>query len=325
MLQAIRSSHLQLKEGLAIGRGTKLPEGDFRHIIFAGMGGSALVAALVKDYAREEMSIDIVKDYELPEGLITDHTLFIAFSYSGNTEETITCMQHANNLQRVPIVVISRGGEMKEIADACGLTHFCLPENEHPRCSLGYGIGLMLGILEQTGMIPNQTSTVENTMRFMENRLPTLEEEAKQLAEALQDRVPVFYSNSHNNALARMFKIHMNENAKIQSFYGALPEINHNEMVGYTKLLMQPAIVFLRSSFDTRRLQERMEVMRNLLEAEVGIPSINVHIEGNSWLEETYFALVYAYFSSYYLAKHYGVDPKDLHLVDAFKKQLGHS
>lgn len=233
-------------------------------------------------------------------------------------------MQQALNTQMVPIVVVSHGGEMKQIAEECGLTHFALPQSQHPRCGLGYGLGLLLGILEQTGMIPNQSSTVENTLRFMENRLPSLEEEAKEFATTLEGRVPIFYSHNHNNALARMFKIHMNENAKIQSFYGAIPEVNHNEMVGYTKLLMKPILVFLRSSFDTARVQERMELMQNLLRDEAEIPSENIHIEGNSWLEQAYFALVHAYFSSYYLAKHYDVDPKELKLVDKFKKLLHH-
>lgn len=325
MLDAIRSSHLQLKEGLSIGRATKLPAGDFRHVIFAGMGGSALAAMMIKDYVRDEVNIDIVQDYELPEGLITDNTLFIAFSYSGNTEETISCMQQANNLQNVPIVVITHGGEMKDIAEACGMTYYMLPKSDHPRCSIGYGFGLLLGVLEQTGMIPNQSSTVENTIRFMENRMKSLEEESEAFAKRIEGRVPIFYSHNHCNALARMFKIHMNENAKIQSFYGALPEINHNEMVGYTKLLMKPVIVFLHSSYDTARIQERMEVMRNLLTEETDIQFEDIHIEGNSWLEEANFALVYAYFSSYYLAKHYGIDPKELKLVEMFKKRLHHA
>lgn len=325
MLHAIRSSHLQLKEGLAIGRATAIPAGEFKHIIFAGMGGSALAAMLIKDYVRDEAPIDIVQDYELPEGLLTDNTLFIAFSYSGTTEETIACMQQANNLQRVPIIVISHGGEMQQIAKDCKFPFYKLPESEHPRCGIGYGFGILLGILEQTGMIPNQGSTVENTLRFMENRMESLEEEAKAFAHRIVNRVPIFYSHAHCSAMARLFKIHMNENAKIQSFQGALPEVNHNEMVGYTKLMMKPVIVLLHSSFDTVRIQERMEVMRKLLGEELNIPFEDIHIEGNSWLEQSYFALVYAYFSSYYLAKEYDVDPRALRLVDMFKKMLGHA
>lgn len=322
MLHAIRTSHLQLKEGIAIGRATKIPDGDFRHIIFAGMGGSSIAAQMIKDYVREEIAIDIIQDYELPEGLMTDNTLFIAFSYSGNTEETIACLQQANNLQRVPMIVVAHGGEMEQIAQDCHLAFYKLPATEHPRCGIGSGLGVLLGILEQTEMIPNQTSTIDNTMRFMENCLERLEEDAKAFAARLEGMVPIFYSSPHCNALARMFKIHMNENAKIQSFYGALPEVNHNEMVGYTKMLMKPAIVYLRSSFDTTRMQQRMEIMRTLLQEEHDMHFDEVHIDGQSWLEEAYYTLVYAYFSSYYLAKHYGVDPRELRLVDEFKKRL---
>lgn len=325
MLSAIRSSHLQLKEGLAIGRATAIPEGEFHHIVFAGMGGSSLAAQMIKDYVREEVSIDIIQDYELPIGLLTEKTLFIAFSYSGNTEETIACLQRAYALENLPIVVISGGGEMQQIAKETGLAHFQLPKSEHPRCSLGHGLGVLLGIVEQTHMIPSQSSIVENTIRFMENRVKVIEERAEAFAARIKDQVPVFYSAPHCGALTRVMKIHMNENAKIQSFCGTIPEVNHNEMVGYTNLLMKPVIVYLRSSYDTARMQERMHVMKDILTEEVGIPFEEISIEGNSWLEEGYYILAYAYFSSYYLAKSYGVDPKDLHIVDTFKKRLKHA
>lgn len=158
----------------------------------------------------------------------------------------------------------------------------------------------------------------------MENRMQTIEERAEKFAENIKDLVPIFYSAPHCGALARVLKIHMNENAKIQSFCGTIPEVNHNEMVGYTKLLMKPVIVFLRSSYDTARMQERMHVMKDLLTEEVGVRFEEIGIEGNSWLEEAYYVLVYAYFSSYYLAKNYGINPKELRLVDLFKKRIKH-
>lgn len=322
MLHAIRTSHHQLKEGLAIGRATKIPEGAFHHIVFAGMGGSSIAASLLAEYVREEVSIDIIQDYEVPSGLLTEGTLFIAFSYSGNTEETIRAMQQVHLLQRIPIVVVAHGGEMEQIARECQLPFFQLPKTEHPRCGIGSGLGVLLGIMEQTGLIPNQESIVDNTILFMTNQMASLEEEAKAFAHRLEGRVPIFYASTQSQAQARLYKIHMNENAKVQSFYGAFPEVNHNEMVGYTKMLMRPVIIYLRSKYDIARIQERMDVMRTLLSEESGIPFEQLHIEGNSWLEEAMFTLVHAYFSSYYLAEHYGVDPKPLRLVDIFKERL---
>jgi len=322
MLHAIRTSHHQLQEGLLIGRATKIPEGEFRHVVFAGMGGSSIAASLIKEYVREEVSIDIIQDYEVPNGMLTDGTLFVAFSYSGNTEETIRALQQVHLLQRIPIVVVAHGGELEQIAKDCSFPFYRLPQTEHPRCGIGSGLGVLLGIMEQTGLIPDQESIVANTVLFMENSIKGFEEEAKLLAKKLENRVPIFYASTQMQAQARLFKIHMNENAKVQSFYGAFPEVNHNEMVGYTKMIMKPVIVYLRSKYDIARIQERMDVMRELLTEECDIPFVELHVEGNSWLEEIYYTLVQAYFSSYYLAEHYGVDPKPLKLVDTFKTRL---
>ena len=320
MLSTIKTAHHQLADGYAIGMKTKVPTGKFEHLIICGMGGSALAGEMLKDYVKEEVQIDVVHDYFLPAGIVREHSLVLAFSYSGTTEETISCLNDARK-KDIPIVVICNDGAMKEIALENHLPYYELPKIDEPRCSIGYGLGILMAILEQVGVMRCLECSIDETATFIESQLDALETLGRTLASQIKGTVPIIYAGPSRSSLARVMKIHFNENAKTQSFCGEIPEMNHNEMAGYTNLIMKPTIIYLRSQFDYDRVRLRMDVMKELLE-EKSIPNINIRLKGGSWLDETYYTLMLAYFASYFLAEEYGVDYSNLEIVKEFKKRI---
>lgn len=320
MLSEMRTSHSHLLKGLEVGRGTAVPSGNFDKIVLCGMGGSALAAELIRDYVKGGIEFETCHDYFLPEGASSHDTLVIASSYSGNTEETISALEDAYK-NGFEILVMAHGGKLHEMAKKMDLPYFEVPEAIQPRCAIGYGIGILLGILEQMDVVVDQYAFLKQTEDFIAQEIENIEEIAKKNAALIKGTVPIVYGGPRRTSLARITKIHFNENAKTQSFFAELPEMNHNEMVGYTNLVMKPTILLIRSVLDFERVTLRMDTMKRVLGAK-DIPFIDLELKGEDWLAETYYGLVLAYLMSYYLAIEYGVDPTPVDMVEEFKKLL---
>ena len=320
MRNEMRDAPKHLRIGLEVGRTTVVPEGPFERVVLCGMGGSALAAVILQQYVADQIRLDVVNDYALPKGCSPYLTLVIASSYSGNTEETIASFHQARE-EGYALVALSHGGQIQSLAEEYNVPHFVVPESIQPRVSIGYGMGIILGILEQLGRIPLQHEILSQIEHALTQKIDTLEALGKSIAGKVQVTVPVIYAGAQNYALARITKIHFNENAKTQSFFNVFPELNHNEMVGYTNLVMKPTILYLKSSFDHERVHLRMKVMKELLEPK-DIHFLELVLEGETWLEEVYYGLIVAYFASFYLALANGVDPEPVAMVEDFKKLL---
>jgi glucose/mannose-6-phosphate isomerase len=262
----------------------------------------------------------IVRDYFLPEGLKKPSSLVFTCSYSGNTEETITSFHDARKAG-CPTIIVTHGGQLKELAEELHVPMISLPETVQPRIGTGYFFASILTALEVLGLISSKRKYIEETKNFLDAQNGHIEEKGKQLAKELKDFVPIIYSGAHLAHVTRIFKINFNETSKVQSFYNTFPELNHNEMVGYTNLLIKPAILLLRSQFDYERIKMRMDVMKGLFEQR-GIKMMDISIEGNDWMQENMYTLQLAYYASYYLALEYGMDPAPVEMVEEFKKLL---
>src|SRR5512140_1841309 len=67
------------------------PRSAIRQVVISGLGGSAIGADLLAAYAETvgRVPVSVHRDYELPAWAAGTHTLVIASSHSGNTEETL--------------------------------------------------------------------------------------------------------------------------------------------------------------------------------------------------------------------------------------------
>src|SRR5258708_18243817 len=88
-------------------------EGEFENIVCCGMGGSALAALLSVEWPGYNLPFEICRQYHIPK-YVSGKTLFIASSYSGNTEETLSALAEAE-AKGAKIVVIAGGGKLQEI------------------------------------------------------------------------------------------------------------------------------------------------------------------------------------------------------------------
>jgi len=83
---------------------------NIQNIVLGGMGGSAWPALVLGSWPTVSVPFEISRDYTVPS-YVNENTLYIASSYSGNTEETISALQEAAN-RGAAIVVMAAGGKL---------------------------------------------------------------------------------------------------------------------------------------------------------------------------------------------------------------------
>lgn len=291
-----------------------------KSFIVAGMGGSHLAAGLLLAW-KPGLNLIIHRDYDLPE--IPDDklaaSLFVASSYSGNTEEVVDSLNQALG-RGLRSVTISVGGKLAEIAQKHGLPHILLPDTGiQPRSALGFSFRALLKVM-------GEQQALAQTKKLASSLKPAAyEKQGKKLAQTLSGFVPVIYSSTRNLPLAYNWKIKFNETGKIPAFYNVFPELNHNEMTGFDvkegsrALSANFRFIFLSDAADHPQIKKRMQVLKILYEAR-GLGVEILPLEGEDTFLKMFSSLVLGDWTAYYTALHYGLEPELVPMVEEFKK-----
>jgi len=289
--------------------------------VVGGMGGSHLAVGILKSI-DERLSIRIHRDYGLPF-LNKDqrkHTLFIASSFSGNTEETVSFLEEAIK-EKLNVAVITKGGKLLQIAGENKLPFIKLPDsNIQPRMALGWSL-LAFSKLIKEDLVP-ALSELERTLNPLE-----WHDAGDELAEEMKGKVPVIYASRKNRELARIWKIKFNETAKIPSFYNVFPELNHNEMTSFDftpenqNLSKNFFFIFLRDSEDNPRIQKRMEITSKLF-TEKDLSHKTIELKGEDPLKKMFNCLLLADWTALHSARVYNTEPDQVPMVEKFKKLI---
>lgn len=301
---------------------------DLHEVVLAGMGGSAIAAEFTRHWLDDRLTlpIEIVRDYTLPK-YVDEHSLIVISSYSGNTEETLACLEQAKQTGAA-IVIMTAGGRLLEQAGDYPVLQ--LPGGIQPRMTVFYGVKALVSLLEQTGLVEGATAELESQVDWLLDAasqfIPTIAEEenpAKQIAKKVVGHPVVMYGGPVLSQPATKWKIDFNENAKHQAFFYALPEFDHNEFIGwYHPKDSQLRIIQLQSSLDNARVQKRFEVSNRLLSGIAPAPIV-VEAHGETKLQQMLWTIVLGDFTTIYLALLNQVDPNPVDLIEKFKKELG--
>lgn len=326
--KSIENFTRQLGDALKIGQSLDLvrPGSDIRNIVIAGMGGSGISANLVESltWGRIPIPITVCKSYTIPQ-FVSPHTLFIASSYSGNTEETIAALNKAL-LKRAHCIVIASGGKILEIAREYNLFYIQLPLGwSSPRAMLGYNMISLLSLLYHTNLIGAAfIKETENAMEYLDRSEKAIQTEAEIIARKLKGRLPVIYCDQRLQAMAIRFQQQLNENAKQFAHVNTFPEMNHNELTGWNfpeNLLPMLQVIYLYSDHDHERVEKRMDICRDVFEKKSN-SIIDIVGEGASLLEQYYYLIHLTDWISFYLAKENGVEADPIEIVDYLKAEL---
>ena len=335
MLERISELPQQCKDAWAQAEDLTLPRGpgDVDHLVIVGMGGSAIGGALLQDLVSDQcdVSITLVRDYTLPSFAAGPNTLVIACSYSGNTEETLSCFEQAVD-RDARALAITTGGTLADLAREAQAPVVQFDYQSQPRAALGYAFILLLGTVHRLGFVPDYGEDVAEAVAVMKARqeeirvdTPTADNPAKQLAQRIAGQLPIVYGAGFLGATANRWKTQFNENAKHWAFFELLPELNHNAVVGLSipdVVRENSVVVMLRSALDRRRIQERWDVTAELLDRE-GVTAQQVWGRGDSKLAQIFSLIHLGDYVSYYVAMLNQVDPTPVDTIAFLKRRLG--
>lgn len=314
----------------------KSPEHDEREItsiVLAGMGGSALVGLPAKTWLDPALSVpfEIVRSYRLPH-YVDEHTLVIASSCSGNTEETLAALAEAQ-ARGSQVAVVSGGGKLSEIAKTEDIVHVDLPTDLkiQPRMLTFVQLRALCALLHHFGIIEakylDEIAATEGwlteAVQGWKKEVPTDKNYAKQLALHAVGKTPVFYGGELSRSVAYKWKISWNENAKNVAFWNEYPEFNHNEFMGWTSHPVEkPFAVFdLVSDLESDRIHKRFEISDRLLSGKRP-KALTVNLEGKTLLEQLLWGNILADFVSIYVGIMNNVDPGPVPLITKLKEEL---
>jgi glucose/mannose-6-phosphate isomerase len=333
MFERIRNFPAQVREAAAIGTSVPLParRRAASQIVLCGLGGSAIGGDLLRSYLTDDLRVPFLvhRHYTLP-AFVGPSSLVIISSYSGNTEETISA--HRDALKRgAQLLCITSGGKTAALAARHRSPLITIPGGSPPRAALGYSFFPLLIALSRMGFVRNKAREIRETIALLEEKAPLYAtpdpatNPALQLAEQLQGRITVLYSSTeHMDAVNTRWRGQIAENAKALCFGHVVPEMNHNELVGWHVLhqqMKEMQVVFLRDRNDYRRIQIRMDISRQILR-EYTPHVTEVWSEGKTLLARMFSLLYLGDWVSFYLAMLHRVDPTPVRVIDHLKQEL---
>jgi glucose/mannose-6-phosphate isomerase len=298
--------------------GTQAVQGTFNKIVFAGMGGSALPGDIARSVLQESLTIPIIvyKSYDLPSYVDAGTLLFI-ISYSGNTEEALSTYKLAKT-KNCKVVVVTSGGKLRSTAEADHTNLILIPSGLQPRLSLGYMFFSVLKLLTNSGIVKDQSAEIKKLTTHLQNH--EFKMYGEELSSKLVDHTPIIYASEPFFVVAEIWKIAFNENSKTTAFWNYFPELNHNEMVGYTNPKGSYYAIMIKEDDCHKEIAKRFKPTRDIISKKALTSEIVV--KGSSKVARVFTGIYMGLWTSYFLALKYGQDPTPVDLVEEFKKKL---
>lgn len=312
--------------------------GDYKNIaniVVAGMGGSALGADFIRHLYKEELPVpmEICKDYNLPS-YVGKETLVILSSYSGRTEETLSCAKQAEQ-KGAMIAVVTAGSKLEKLAKEKNYPNYIInpkfnPSNQ-PRMATAYNIIAIILILKKLELIRFEEEdfhqildAINTTTQRCLVEIPQDDNQAKILAYLFVERRPILVGAEFLEGALHISTNQLNENAKIYADYKIVPELNHHLLEGLTfpkSNALNHFFVFFQSDLYRNEVQKRIALTRQAVE-KTGIESIEIKLESENKLMQAFELITLGTFTNLYLSYLEGINPCPIPMVDWFKAQL---
>lgn len=313
----------QLQEALNIAHAAVLTKKTHvQNIVVTGLGGSGISGTILSELVQDECPVPIVinKDYFLP-AFVGPHSLVIISSYSGNTEETLSAMQDAISKQ-AQIVCITSGGKVKELADAHGFDTIVIPGGHPPRSCIGYSMVQLIKVIQFNGLVKTDLlAEVKSSIALLDAESDAIKQESKAIAEKLFQKIAVIYSLGSCEGTTVRFRQQINENSKMLCWHHTLPEMNHNELVGWTEKNDSLAVVTFHTAFDYERTVKRYEICKSLFE-KYSASVIDIIAKGKTKLEQYFYLIHIGDWISVDLADLKHIDAVEVNVITDLKNEL---
>tara|TARA_Y100000782_G_C10173602_1_gene260923 strand:- start:686 stop:1642 length:957 start_codon:yes stop_codon:yes gene_type:complete len=291
---------------------------DYDKVVIVGMGGSAIAGLIVKDLLPQ-INIVIERNY-IPNTSINQNTLVIVSSYSGNTEETLSYYHSAKELTN-NIFGITAGGKLLEALKDDNKNYYILPEGYPPRSATGYTLTVLVRLLDSSLLEGISVDLLQN----YSDQLSLEESTAHVLAKKIYSTIPIVVTEESLTSISFRLKSQLNENSKMLSYNITLPEMNHNEIVGWQgKEIDKNALSLVWIDIRYNKNIKRMNITNNILKDRV---ASNNHIDvpseiASHRLASCLYLVNYVDWLSYWCAYSHNVDIMNIDNIDILKKSM---
>ena len=291
---------------------------DYDKVVIMGMGGSAIAGLIVKDLLPQ-INIVIERNY-IPNTAINQNTLVIVSSYSGNTEETLSYYHSAKELTN-NIFGITSGGKLLEALKDDNKSYYILPEGYPPRSATGYALTVLVRLLDSSLLEDISVDLLQS----YSDKLSLEESTAHVLAKKIYPTIPIIVTEESTTSIGFRLKSQLNENSKMLSYNITLPEMNHNEIVGWQgKEIDKNILSLVWIDIRYNKNIKRMNITNNILKDRV---ASNNHIDvpseiASHRLVSCLYLVNYVDWLSYWCAYSHNVDIMNIDNIDTLKKSM---
>jgi len=314
-----------LADAIDIGKQAELVSSTttIANVVIIGLGGSGIGGTIISQLVASEICVPVAvhKDYGLPN-FVGPSTLLIGCSYSGNTEETLDAIRSARN-KGAQIACITSGGQLSQLANENAWNCIRVPGGNPPRAMFAYSLTQLFFLLMHYRLIGKKhligLQAAQSLLHMGREQIQGL---ANTAAKQLNGKRIVVYSDNAISGVSERFRQQLNENSKQLAWHHALPEMNHNELVGWGGGDSTIGVVLLRSSFDNPRTMIRMDLSKKIF----GHHTQTIVVlcgQGESLTEQVFYLVLLGDWISLILAELNGVDPIEIKVIDFLKSELG--
>ncbi len=307
---------------IAKGKNYLQPKNEIKNILICGLGGSGIGAKIVANWIQDEIKVPVLisNEYALP-AFVDKNTLVIGSSYSGNTEETMMSIQEAHEVG-CHIIGICSGGSLADFCKTNQYDYVLVPGGNPPRSALAFSVVQLLDILSKLGLI-STTSLIQmnDSVALLNKENQKIHQIAKELADFLFGKVGIYYSETKYEGVIVRARQQFDENSKYLGWHHTIPEMNHNELVGWSGGDARFAPVFFCTGDLHPRNQKRLEISMAHVESKCG-EIFKLEAKGNNFVERSLYLINVVDWASYYLCNLNGADIIDIQIIDYLKGEM---
>ncbi len=291
-------------------------------VVICGMGGSGIGGKIVSQWISDYAQIPVLfaQDYTLP-AFVGKNTLVIGSSYSGNTEETLISLLEAKE-RGSRIIGICSGGELLSFCEKNAFDCVVVPGGNPPRTALAFSMVQLTSIFVKLGMAPESLlSEIKLGHQLIVDSSAEIKAEAKQIAEKLFGKVVGVYAGADYEGLAVRAKQQFNENSKELCWQHVIPEMNHNELVGWGDGNEKFAALFIHTNDLNKRNERRFNISVDIVRSKTP-HVVLVEAKGETQVQKTIYLIHLIDWASLYWSDLKEGDPIEIRVIDYLKDEL---